>query len=143
HAYSRREHLSQGTATIIMAGASVAAVWLLVRSTRAAHAAGELDSSTLLALAMGVLGTFPVARAPLSGVLVRRSDSFGQLTAEFPGCYREADRLCLALLVALAVTLILRRIASRRVPIHAAALLALALWAMAHLSSGLHGATLS
>ena len=124
--------------TIIMAGASLVALGLLVRAVWRAREAGDVDASTALTLGAGWLATLPITIVVITGGLQQRPDAFGQLTAVLPGWYLEANRLGLIGIAALAAYLMLRRLSARRVAIHAAALFALSLWAVAHLAGGLH-----
>ena len=122
-----------------MASASLVSLGLLVPSIRGARAARELDASTALTLGMGGLLSLPVAVVAITGTLIRRLDAFRQLVTILPGWYVSAERLALLLVAALAVVLLVKRVTSPRVPVCAAGLFAIALWALAHLSSGIHG----
>jgi O-antigen ligase len=132
----------QADVTIIMASSAIVALGLLVHALRVARAARDLDASTALTLGMAWLTTLPLAVVAFSGGVTRRLDAFRQLVAFFPGWYSRADRLALLLIAALAVVLLVRRVTSVRVPVHAAGLFAIALWMLAHLSAGLHGGRL-
>jgi O-antigen ligase len=134
--------VSQLAVTIIMAGAALVALLLLVPSVRRARAAGDLDASAALTLGMAWLTSLPVAFAAASGDLARRPDVFGELIPIFPGWYLNATRVALVLVVALAAFLLVKRLTSKRVPVHTAALLAILLWLVAHLASGLQGGRL-
>jgi polysaccharide biosynthesis transport protein len=122
-----------------MAGGALIAVALLARAIRRAHAAGDLNASSALTLGMGWLISLPLAVVASSGALTRRTDAFGQLVTVFPAWYPAADSVGLFVTAVLAVALLIRRLASGRVPVHAAGLLAIALLVVTHLSSGLHG----
>jgi O-antigen ligase len=128
--------------SLVMAGASVLALTLLYRSVREARAAGDLDAATALTLGTGLLITLPVAIVVASGGLARRPDVLGNLVAVFPGWYGQADRLAKVLLATLAAALLLRQATSKRVPVNAAGLFAIALWSVAQLASGIHGGRL-
>jgi O-antigen ligase len=122
-----------------MAAASLVALALLYRSLREARRAGELDGAAALTFGVGLLVALPIAAVVASGNLTRRPDVLGELVAVFPGWYADADRLAKLLLVALAALLVLRQATAKRLPVNAAALFAIALWAVAQLASGLHG----
>lgn len=134
--------MSQPAVTITMAGGALVALGLLVPLIRGARAARDLDGSTALTLGMGWLITLPVAVVASTGGVTRRTDAFGQLVAIFPGWYPKADRLALLLIAALAAVLLLKQVTSVHVPVHAAGLFAIALWALAYLASGLQGGRL-
>jgi O-antigen ligase len=91
---------------------------------------------------MGLLTILPSALVVITGNLDRRLDAFRELAPFFPSWYRDADRIALFLLAALAGFLLLRRLASDRVPVHTTGLFALLLWTVAQLSSGLQGGPL-
>jgi O-antigen ligase len=134
-----REAVSQLAVKIIMGGGSLIALGLLVSAIRRARAAGDLDGATALTLAMGWGPNVAVALVAITGGLTRRLDAFRQLTAFYPGWYVPADRLGMALTAALALFLLVRRATTVHVPVHAAGLFAIALWATAHLAGGLQG----
>ena len=131
--------MSLDAVTIIMAGASLVSLGVLVACVKRARVAGDLDTSTTLVVAMGVLATLPVAVVAVSGGLARRPDAVGELVAFFPGWYSTADSLAKAMLVLLATALFLGRLQSGRVVVHAAGLTALVLWTVAQLVSLQHG----
>jgi O-antigen ligase len=134
--------VSQHAVTIIMASASLVALGLLVPSIRSAQAARDLDASTALTLGMGWLLSLPAALVAITGSLSRRLDAFRQLATILPGWYITAERLALLLVTALAAGLLLKRLRSARIPVHAAGLFAISLWALAHLASGIQGGPL-
>jgi O-antigen ligase len=125
-----------------MASGAVIALALLARASRRARVARDLDASSALTLGMSWLISLPLAVVAITGSMTRRTDAFGQLVVLFPGWYPAADRLGLLLIAALAAVLLLRRVTSAHVPVHAAGLLAIALVVMVHLASGLHGGRL-
>ena len=134
--------MSQITVTIIISGASLVALLLLVSSLRRARAVGDLDASTALTFGMGSLISLPITLTVIGGDLTRRPDVFGELVPILPGWYLSASRLAMLLVAFLAVYLLLKRSTSERVPVHTAGLLAVLLWAVAQLASGLQGGRL-
>ena len=110
---------------------------LLIRSLRHARAAGDLNASTALTLGMGWLISLPIALLAFSGELVRRPDVFDQLIAIFPGWYQTAGRVAMVLVAGLAAVLLLSRWIGRRL-VHTAGLIAIVLWTVAQLASGLN-----
>lgn len=134
--------MSHGAITVIFVGASLFALWLLVLALRRARTAGDLDSSAALTFGTGFLFSLPAALVAISGELRRRPDAFGDLVAINPGWYHRAGDLSLFLLAALAAFLLLRGATAERVPVHTAGVLAVLLWTVAHLSSGLEGGRL-
>ena len=134
--------MSRGTVAIIMAAAAVIALRILVSAIRQSRAAGDLDASAALVLGMGWVVTLPIALVGISGGLTRRPDVLGALVPILPGWYHSADRAAKTLLVALAVILLLERLKSERVQVHAAGLFAICVWMIAQLASGLHGGRL-
>lgn len=133
--------LSQSVAIIVMAVGSLAALWALVHALGRARIAGDLDASTALTLAMGLAISLPVVIVVTTGGLVRRPDTFGDLVAIYPGWYERALSGTLLLAGLLSVVLVLQSLRADR-PVHAAAVIALCLWALAQLSSGIHGGAL-
>lgn len=131
--------MSQTTATIIMGAAALLALPLLIRSLRQARAAGDLDASTMLTLGMASLMSLPIVVVTVSVGLTRRPDVFRELVPILPSWYLSAVHAATVLLLVLAAVLVLRRLAGGSVPIHAAGLLAILLWLVAHLASALHG----
>jgi O-antigen ligase len=125
-----------------MASGALVALWLLLDSIRGARAAGDLDASTALTLGMGWLFSLPIALVAIFGGFARRPDAFRQLTVVLPGWYETALQATTVLLAALAAVLLLNRLTSERVPVHTAGLLAIVLWAVAQLASGLSGEAL-
>jgi O-antigen ligase len=123
----------------IMAVAAVLAAALLATSIQRARACGDLDASTGLILGMAGLISLPAAVAVATGEYQRRPDEFRQLVAVLPGWYPAATRLALGAVAALAVLLLLRRLATGRVVLGAAGLMAVCLWAVAQLAGSLHG----
>ncbi len=125
-----------------MAVGTLAALWALIRTLGRARVAGDLDASTALTLAMGLAISLPVVVVVATGGLVRRPDTFGDLVAIYPAWYERALSGTLLLAGLLAVVLLLRRLRADRVPIHAAVVVALCLWTIAQLSSGIDGGAL-
>src|SRR5438067_10305206 len=134
--------MSHGAIAALFASASVVALVLLARGIRRARAAGDLDASTALTVGAGLLVILPDALVAISGTLVRRPDVFGDLTAINPSWYVRVNDLSLLLLAALAALLLLARAASVRAPAHVVGALAVLLWTLANLSSGLNGGSL-
>ena len=130
--------------TIIMAGSALVALGLLVPAVKRARSAGDLDASTALTLALGWLVSLPIVVVAFSGGLVRRLDSARELVPVLPSWYEPAAYLCLALMIALAAVLLVKRLISetRRVTVHTAGLIAILLWAVTWLASGLQGGPL-
>ena len=126
----------------LFASASVIALVLLAVGVRRARAAGDIDASTLLTLATGVLLILPDALVAVTGTLARRPDVFGDLMAINPGWYVRVNDLSLLLLAALATFLLLSQVTSLRAPVHVVGALAILLWTLASLSSGLDGGSL-
>lgn len=125
----------------IMAIGAFVPVAFLLSALRRARDAGDLDASALLTFSMGWLVSVPIAAAVISGTLVRREDVFRELVPVLPGWYSNALDICLAVLIGIAAVLIVRRLLAggTSVPLNTAGLLAIALWFVAHLASGLHG----
>jgi O-antigen ligase len=130
--------------TVVMAGSALAALALLVPAIRAAREAGDLDASTGLTLAVGWLISLPIVIAVFAGSVDRRLDPSRDLVPVLPGWYETASHVAQGLLIALAAALVVRRLISgtRRVTLHTAGLLAIVLWALAWLASGLEGGPL-
>ena len=130
--------------TTVLAGSAIAALALLVPALTRARAWGDLDASTALTLALGWLLSLPIAVAVLTGSVSQELDATRELVPVLPGWYQQASYVCLALLIALAAVLLVRRLVSdtRRVTLHTAGLLAILLWAVAWLASGLDGGRL-
>jgi O-antigen ligase len=123
---------------MIMTGASLVALGLLVPSIRRARAAGDLDASAGLTFGIGWLVILPTALVAFSGGVLRRPDAFGELVPSLPGWYPMATDVAKLLLAALAAALVFRRLNSGSLPVHAAGLLAICLWGVAQLATGLH-----
>jgi O-antigen ligase len=121
-----------------MAGASLVTLGLLVQAIRRARAAGDLDASAGLTLGMAWLVSLPLALVAITGGVQRRPDAFGELVSSFPGWYPRATDLSRLLLAALAAALLLKRVSAGSTPVHAAGLLAICLWGVAQLATGLH-----
>jgi len=122
----------------LFAAAAVGALALMVPVVRNALSNREIDRSAVLAF--GTAASFSLASAltAVTGTLQRRPDVFGNLTAYEPAWFHRVDQLTLAFMVALVVWLIYRQAQTGTVYVHAAGMLAIALWAVAHASSGLH-----
>ncbi len=131
--------MSQASLTIGVAGASVVALTVLVRAVRTARAAGDLDSSSVLTFGMGWFSTLTLAVVAIAGGLKRRPDVFDELIPVLPGWYDLAVAASLGLLMVLVAILLVRRLRSAHMPVHAAALVAVVLWTLSHLSSALRG----
>ncbi len=125
--------------TVVMVGSALLALGLLVPAVKAAREAGDLDSSTALALSVGWLISLPIVIVVFTGGLERRLDPSRDLVPVLPGWYGAVSHVAQALLIALAAALVARRLISgtRRVTLHAAGLIAIVLWAVAWLASGL------
>ena len=129
--------MSHVAVTLIIGGAALAALRLLVPAVRQARAAGDVDASTALTLGMAWLLSLPSALVMISGGLTRRPDVFDELVPVFPGWYLAGVRVAMVFVAALAGVLLLRRLTSEHVAIHTAGLVAIVLWAVANLASGL------
>lgn len=134
--------MSQATLIIGVAGASVVALTVLVRAVRTARAAGDLDSSSALTFGMGWFSTLTLAVVAIAGGLERRADVFDELIPVLPGWYGLAVAVSLGFLTVLVAVLLVRRLRSPHIPVHAAALVAVVLWSLSHLSSALRGEAL-
>jgi O-antigen ligase len=132
--------VSPSTASMIMAAAAVATLLTLVAAFRRARAEGDLDASTALTFGMAWLVSLPIALVVVSGGLTRKPNVFGELVAVYPGWHERAVDLSVLLVALLASVLLLRQLAREHAPVHAAALFALLLWAVAQIS-GLHDQT--
>ena len=141
-ASSRGASVSEIAVTSITAGAALVALGLLVPAVRQARAAGDADASTALTLGMAWLVSLPTALVAISGGAPLRQDAFGEFVAIFPDWYQHALDVTVLLVAALAGVLLVNRLTSRHVPVHTAGLLAILLWAVAHLAAGLHGGPL-
>jgi O-antigen ligase len=130
--------VSQLAVAILMTGASLVALAVLVSSIRRAHAADDVDASTALTLGMGWLVCLPMALVAIAGGVVRRPDAFRELVAIFPGWYSMVTDFARLLLAALAGALLFKRLSRGSIPVHAAGLLAICLWGVAQLATGLH-----
>jgi hypothetical protein len=129
---------------VVTAGVAVATVGLLVPAIRTAREAGDLDSSTALTLAVGWLISLPIVIAVFAGSVDRRLDPSRELVPVLPGWYETASHVAQGLLIALAAALVIRRLitGTRQVTLNTAGLLAIVLWAVAWLASGLEGGPL-
>jgi O-antigen ligase len=134
--------VSQTAIALLFAGASTFALVLLALGIRDARAARELDASTALVLGAGALIVLPEFLVALTGTLRRRPDVFGDIVATYPAWHGAVVDLTLLLLAGLAVFLLVPRAAAERAPVHVAGLLAILLWAVANLASGLQGGSL-
>jgi O-antigen ligase len=126
---------------LIMATGAFFPVAFLPPALRRARAAGDLDASALLTFSMGWLVSLPIALAVISGRVMHREDVFRELVPILPSWYSTALDICLVLLISIAGVLIVRRLLAEgtSVVLNTAGLLAIALWLVAHLASGLHG----
>jgi hypothetical protein len=122
----------------VFAAAALAALALLVPVVRTALSNRDIDRSAVLAFGTAACFSFSSALTAVTGALQRRPDVFGNLTAYEPGWFHRVDQLALAAVVALVGWLLYRQARSGALYVHAAGLLAIALWAVAHVSSGLH-----
>ncbi|HEV3485653.1 MAG TPA: O-antigen ligase family protein [Vicinamibacterales bacterium] len=120
--------------TIVLAVAAAFTLLLLIPSLRQARAAGDLDISSALTLGMAWLTSLPIALVAITGGLTRRPDAFGELVPIFPSWYANAVDFAVFFVAALAVIVAMRRLGAARIPVHAAGLLAILLWALAHVS---------
>jgi O-Antigen ligase len=134
--------VSHGAIAALFASASAVALALLAVGVRRARAAGALDASTVLTLATGTLFVLPDVLVAITGTLVRQPDVFGDLMAINPGWYTRVNDLALLLLAGLAAFLLIPGATSRRATVNAAGVLAILLWTLANLASGLNGGTL-
>ena len=134
--------MSHGSIAAVFAGTAVLALLLVVRVVRDALANHDIDGSALLAFGTAAFFVLPSAVAAITGELRRRPDVFGNLTVIDPSWYHRLGQLGLACLVGLVGWLVWRQARSDTIYVHAAGLLAIALWAVAHLSSGLQGGKL-
>ena len=123
---------------IVLAAAAVVALVVLVSAVKSARACGDLDASTVLTLGMAGLTSVPLVAVAVTGSLTRRLDVFRELIAIRPSWYEPALLLAMLLVWALAVGLVFRHVTAGAARLHAAGLLVLLVWAVAHLSSGLH-----
>lgn len=123
--------------TIVLATAAIVALVVLVGAVRQARVCGDLDSSTVLTLAMAGLTSVPLVAVAVTGSLTRRLDVFRELVAIRPSWYEPALLLAMLLVWAVAVGLVFRHVTAGAARLHAAGLLVLLVWAVAHLSSGL------
>jgi hypothetical protein len=132
--------VSHHTTGALFALAGAVALLALAQGLRGARRRGDLDAAFALTFGVGVLFFTPAGLVGLTGLLVRRPDSFGNLMAVNPSWYRSLDAACVALTGALAVFLLLRALArDRPVRLAAAPALAIAVWAFARLAAGLDG----
>ena len=128
-----------------MGAGALGAAGMLVPTLRRARAAGDLDASALLVLALGWLVSLPIVVAVITGSVVKQmDDDTRELATVNPDWYEKAAYLSLALVMVLAAVLVVRRLISggRSVTLHAAGLLAILLWGVAWLASGLQGGRL-
>jgi O-antigen ligase len=122
-----------------MALGALVALRVLVPALKQARAGGDLDASAALTFAMGWLITLPTAVVAISGGLNRPLDVFGNAIPIYPSWYPRGTQIAILLVGVLAVVLLVRQLTSGPVPVHPAGLFAILLWAVAHLSAGLHG----
>jgi O-antigen ligase len=125
-----------------MATGALAALCGLGAAIRRARATGDIDASTALVLGMGGLVSLPNAVVAFSGSLHYSPDVFGNIVKTYPAWYPRATAVALLSLAALTAVLILRRLRSPHVYVCAAGLLAIVVWAVAQLASGLHSGPL-
>jgi hypothetical protein len=130
--------------TIIMGGSALVALGLLVPAVRRARAAGDLDASTALTLALGWLPSLPIVMVVFSGSLVRELDASRERVPVLPDWYEPAVYVSLGLVTGLAAVLLVKRVRWEpgHVTVHTAGLFAIVLWAVAWLASGLQGGRL-
>ncbi|MGZ4328730.1 MAG: O-antigen ligase family protein [Solirubrobacteraceae bacterium] len=122
---------------------ALAALWQLRSAVTQAHRAGDVDSSTVFIFGFAWLVSLPSAMAAYSGSLTYQPDVFRNLVKTYPAWHTTATHACVGLAAVLAVVLILRRLPAQPLPVHAAALFAVALCVLAHLAGGFHGGSLT
>jgi O-antigen ligase len=125
-----------------MAVIALAALGQLMSAIRQARRAGDIDASTTFIFGVAWLISLPNALVAYSGSMTYQLDVFRNLVKTFPGWHTTATHVCLALAALLAVVLLLRQLTARPLPVHSAALFAIALWAATHLAAGFHGGSL-
>lgn len=130
--------MSVSAVTILMTGASLVTLALLVPAVRRARAAGDIDAAAALTLGTAWLVCLPLALVAFTGGVARRPDAFRELTAILPSWYAPATDLARLLVAALAGALLLGRVSAGSVRLQAAGLLAICLWGVAQLATGLH-----
>lgn len=131
--------MSRLAASIVLASAAAGALALLVSAMRTARRHHDVDESTVLVAAMGLLINVPVAVVAFSGSLTQFVDTLGITSDVFPSWYHRVDDLAKILVVLICVVVAVRQLRRPRLPVHSAALLGIALWGVAALASGLHG----
>lgn len=129
--------VSQAVVTTVMTSASLVSLWLLVAALKRARAAGDLDGAAALVFGTAWLVCLPMALVAFSGGVVRRLDAFRELATTFPSWYPMVTDLSRLALAALAGVLLLRRVSAGSLQVHAAGLLAISLWGVAQLATGL------
>lgn len=134
--------MTHGLIAAVFAAASLLALALLYLGIRRARAAGDLDASCALTLGAGLLITLPDAIVAFTGTLRREYDVIGNLVGVNPSWYHRVDQLMVVLLAGLALALLIPRATSPAAHVNVAALLALLLWAVANLASGLHNGSM-
>jgi hypothetical protein len=122
---------------------ALAALGQLISAIRQARRAGDIDASTTFIFGVAWLISLPSAVAAYSGSLTYQLDVFRNLVRMYPASHTTVVHAFLALAALLAVVFLLRQLAARPLPVHTAALFAIALWAGTHLAAGLHGDALS
>jgi hypothetical protein len=131
--------LSHLPVQIALAVGALIALRLLLSAVKEARAAHDFDASTALTFGMGWLVSLPSAAVMLTGSLTYQLDVFRNLMKTYPAWDRAMTHLCLVLVAVLAVGLLLRRLSGGNFRVHAAGLIAIALWSVSHLAAGLHG----
>ncbi len=134
--------MSHGAIAALFAGAAVLALVLLVPVVRRALAERDLDTATALAFGTAAFFSLSSVFVAVTGQLQRRPDAFGDLTTIDPGWFHRVDQISIALLVCLIALVLYRQGTAGTLRVHAAGVIAIALWTMAHLSAGLQGGRL-
>ena len=132
---------SQDALSVLLAASALLALGLLGVAIRRASTCGDLDASTWLTLSIGILLSLPIVATIVSSSAVRERDATRELVQINPSWYDTAVYITLGLVIAISLALLLRRLAldGRRVKLNIAGLLAILLWAVAHLAATLHG----
>jgi hypothetical protein len=134
--------VSHGTIAALFAAAAVVALALLVPVCRNAFAAHDLDTSAVLAFATATFFSLSSVVVAVTGQLQRIPDAFGDLTTIDPSWFHRVDQASILLLVAVIGLTLWRQVSAGPLTVHAAGVIAIALWAIANLSAGLQGGRL-
>ena len=125
-------------ASLFLATGALLAFVALLAALRRANALGDLDSSTILTFGVATLMTMPAILVTADGNFTRRFDAFRELVPVYPSWHPAAVRLGVLMAGLLALGLLIRHLLLGGVRLHAAGLVAILLWSLAHLSAGLH-----